>query len=72
MCGLAILALPGTVAMAAEPGQAADAVGMPSAYRSIGLGAAAALTMAVCVLGAGYAVARIGAAAMGAGAEKPE
>jgi V/A-type H+-transporting ATPase subunit K len=40
--------------------------------RAVGLGMAAALTMAVCVLGSGYAVGRIGAAAMGAAAEKPE
>ena len=33
---------------------------------------AAALTMAICVLGAAYAVGRIGSAAMGAAAEKPE
>jgi V/A-type H+/Na+-transporting ATPase subunit K len=74
VCGLALalLVLPGTAAMAQQPGMGADSAGMPGAYRSIGLGAAAALTMAVCVLGAGYAVGRIGAAAMGAAAEKPE
>jgi len=41
-------------------------------YRTVGLGLAAAATMSVCVLGSAYAVARIGAAAMGAAAEKPE
>lgn len=43
-----------------------------SVYRTIGLGLAAALTMTICVLGAAYAVGRIGSAAMGAAAEKPE
>lgn len=43
-----------------------------SVYRSLGLGLAAALTMSLSVLGAAYAVARIGSAAMGAAAEKPE
>ncbi|WP_005035436.1 ATP synthase subunit C [Holophaga foetida] len=59
-----------TAAMAEETRSAAQ--DLPSAYRSVGLGLTAALTMAVCVLGAAYAVARIGAAAMGAAAEKPE
>ncbi len=47
----------------AEPG---------SVYKVIGLGAAAAFAVAVSILGAGYAVGRIGSAAMGALAEKPE
>jgi V/A-type H+/Na+-transporting ATPase subunit K len=74
MCALvfACPALVTTLAMAAETGTPSDTAGMSAAYRSIGLGAAAAFTMAGCVLGAGYAVARIGAAAMGAAAEKPE
>ena len=41
-------------------------------YRSIGLGFSAALTMSLCVIGAAYAVGRVGSAAMGAAAEKPE
>ncbi len=41
-------------------------------YRKIGLGAAAAFAISMCVFGAGYAVARIGSAAIGAAAEKPE
>jgi V/A-type H+/Na+-transporting ATPase subunit K len=67
-----VLVLPATLAAGEDPGKLTDASSMSSAYRTIGLGWAAALTMAVCVLGAGYAVARIGAAAMGAAAEKPE
>lgn len=43
-----------------------------SVYRAIGLGAAAAFAIAVSVLGAGYAVGRVGSAALGAAAEKPE
>jgi len=41
-------------------------------YRSVGLGLVAALTMILCALAAAYAVSRIGTAAMGAAAEKPE
>ena len=43
-----------------------------SAYRAIGLGVAAAFAVGLSILGAGYAVGRIGSAAMGAMAEKPE
>ena len=59
----------GAVGAAAAPAEAAAAV---SDQRAVGLGLAAAVTMALCVLGSGYAVARIGSAAMGAAAEKPE
>jgi V/A-type H+/Na+-transporting ATPase subunit K len=41
-------------------------------YKTVGLGAAAAFAVAVSILGAGYAVGRIGSAALGAAAEKPE
>lgn len=40
--------------------------------RAVGLGAAAAFAIAVSVLGASHAVGRIGSAAIGASAEKPE
>jgi V/A-type H+-transporting ATPase subunit K len=43
-----------------------------SAMRTVGLGVAAAFAIAVSVLGAGYAVGRIGSAALGAASEKPE
>lgn len=56
-------------ALAAAPGGEAAAV---NDYRAVGLGFAAAATMAFCVLGSAYAVGRIGSAAMGAAAEKPE
>lgn len=38
----------------------------------VALAAAAAFTMGISVLGSGYAVGRIGSAALGAAAEKPE
>lgn len=53
---------------AAQAAEAVPAVG----ERSVGIALAAALTMAFCVIGSGYAVGRIGSAAMGAAAEKPE
>lgn len=43
-----------------------------STYRTIGLGAAAAFAIAATVIGAAWAVGRIGSAALGAAAEKPE
>lgn len=61
----------GSSAWAADAQQAA--AGDPSsAYRIIGLGIAAALSVGLSILGAGYAVGRIGSAAMGAISEKPE
>jgi len=41
-------------------------------YRAIGLAASAAIAIAMSVIGASYAVARIGSAALGAAAERPE
>ena len=61
------------LASATLPAMGADTqAGVPDSYRAVGLGIAAALAIAVSVLGAGYAVGRIGAAAIGAAAEKPE
>lgn len=58
------------MAQEARPGVT---VATPSdGWRAAGLGVAAAFSMAVSVLGAGYAVGRIGSAAIGAAAEKPE
>lgn len=59
-------------ALAAAPGGAEAVGGLISDYRAVRIGFAAAATMAVCVLGSAYAIARIGSAAMGAAAEKPE
>jgi len=50
----------------------ANTVEMASVYRAIGLAAAAAFVTAVSIVGSGYAVGRIGSAALGAAAEKPE
>ncbi|OGR69274.1 MAG: hypothetical protein A2081_05500 [Elusimicrobia bacterium GWC2_61_19] len=44
----------------------------PAGGNAVGLGFAAALTMTLCVLGSAHAIGRIGSAAMGAAAEKPE
>lgn len=60
------------VAMAAETGQTNASNDPASVYKTVGLGAAAAFAVAVSILGAGYAVGRIGSAALGAAAEKPE
>jgi V/A-type H+-transporting ATPase subunit K len=74
VAGLVLLGLAsmGSPAMAeeakAEPA-AGDMVGM---YRTIGLASSAAFVTAVSIVGAGYAVGRIGSAALGAAAEKPE
>ena len=60
------------IAGAAEAQPANAQIEPASVYRTVGLGAAAALAVAVSILGAGYAVGRIGSAALGAAAEKPE
>jgi len=71
------MAFAGLMASAAMAlAQEADVTGATEAAKPLGatvaLAIAAAATMAVSVLGAGYAVGRIGAAALGAAAEKPE
>lgn len=58
--------------LAQEAEGAADAASGKPFTAVVALAAAAAFTMVGSVLGAGYAVARIGSAAMGAAAEKPE
>lgn len=67
MLGALLLAQP---AWAAEV--SASNNGMGEVIRVVGLGLAAAAAVAFSVLGASYAVGRIGAAALGAAAEKPE
>ncbi len=62
----------GSVGLAEEAKLSGTAADASSAVRTVGLGAAAAFAIALSVLGAGYAVGRIGAAALGAAAEKPE
>jgi len=60
------------VAHAAESSGVAQAATEGLAWRAVGLGAAAAIAIGLSVLGAGYAVGRVGSAALGAAAEKPE
>jgi V/A-type H+/Na+-transporting ATPase subunit K len=59
-------------ALAAETGAPGTAVGTGDFSKTIGLGVAAAFAVAVSILGAGYAVGKIGSAALGAAVEKPE
>lgn len=66
------VALTAVIAAAQESPVPAGTGETSSVYRAIGLGLCATLTMALSVMGAAYAVARIGSAAMGAAAEKPE
>ncbi len=61
-----------SAAVAAEAGAPGAAVEKSEVYRTIGLGMAAAFAVAVGILGAGYAVGKIGSAALGAAVEKPE
>ncbi len=70
--GVAGALLLGPTVLAAEAGSEAVSGEAASVGRAVGLGAAAAFAVALSVLGAGYAVARIGSAALGAAAEKPE
>jgi V/A-type H+-transporting ATPase subunit K len=71
VCTFLVLAMTATVAAAAETG-AAEAAASRSPAETIALAIAACLTMAISVLGAGAAVGRIGSAALGAAAEKPD
>jgi V/A-type H+-transporting ATPase subunit K len=45
---------------------------MTEVYVTVGLASAAAFTMSISILGAGFAVGKVGAAALGAAAEHPE
>jgi len=61
-----------TAAMAEETTHGAMPTDMMLTYKTIGLGVAAAIAISATVIGAAYAVGRIGSAALGAAAEKPE
>lgn len=61
-----------TAAQAGEASGMATATADGSGWRAFGLGWAAALAIGLSVVGAGYAVGRVGSAALGAAAEKPE
>jgi V/A-type H+/Na+-transporting ATPase subunit K len=67
----ALLLLASTV-FAAEVGASGASPEEGDIYRAVGLGIAAAFAVAVSILGAGYAVGKIGSAALGAAVEKPE
>lgn len=69
---LAGLLVFGTAALAGDATPVAAAAEYSLVDRTVGLGLAAALAIGICTLGAGYAMARIGSAALGALAEKPE
>jgi V/A-type H+/Na+-transporting ATPase subunit K len=62
----------GSAVVAADPQAALTQAGNANGWRSVGIAAAAAFAIAISVLGAGYAVGRIGSAALGAAAERPE
>jgi V/A-type H+-transporting ATPase subunit K len=63
----------GLTALAQDAGPAVTAQDKSNAsYRAIGYGVAAAMAVGCSILGAGYAVGRIGSAAVGALVEKPE
>jgi len=65
------MVLSGVMVMAQEAARGGPADPF-STYRTIGLGFTASLAIAATVIGAAYAVGRIGSAALGAAAEKPE
>jgi V/A-type H+-transporting ATPase subunit K len=70
---LALLGVLSSVAPAwAQTAETVAGGGAGDAHRTIGLALAAGITMGLSVIGSGMAVGRIGAAAMGAAAEKPE
>lgn len=64
----AVLAAAVVLAQDGKPPGAADAGGS----KTVGVAIAAAIAVSVSILGAGYAVGRIGSAAIGAVTEKPE
>lgn len=59
-------------AFAEEAARGPVSTDMMLVYKTIGLGVAAAVAISATVIGAAYAVGRIGSAALGAAAEKPE
>jgi len=69
---IAWILLPDAMAFAQEAARSGAATDLIAAYKTIGLGLAAAFAIAATVCGAAYAVGRIGSAALGAAAEKPE
>jgi V/A-type H+-transporting ATPase subunit K len=72
MMGVILASLLGSAAMAQQTSQPVTLSDTAAAYKTIGLAAAAAFAVGISILGAAYAVGRIGSAALGAAAEKPE
>lgn len=69
---LTVAALAACFAATSAEAQQSPAAQTSSDYRTIGLGLAAAFAVGFSIAGAGYAVGRIGSAAIGAISEKPE
>lgn len=69
---LIVLMVLSTISAGEELARGAAPPEQGSATRAVGMGLAAAIAIAFSVLGAGYAVGRIGSAALGAAAERPE
>jgi V/A-type H+-transporting ATPase subunit K len=74
VAGLVLVGLMGIMASmaTAEEAKAGGAAAAADPYRSIGLALGAALAAGISIAGAGYAVAKVGSAALGAITEKPE
>ena len=62
----------GSAVVAAEPQATTVQAGNVNEWKTAGLALAAAFAIGISVLGAGYAVGRVGSAALGVAAEKPE
>ncbi len=69
---LTVVILPCSTVLAEEAVPGVTPADPASVYKAIGLGLAAAFAIAASIIGAGHAVGRIGSAALGAAAEKPE
>jgi V/A-type H+-transporting ATPase subunit K len=66
------LGLMASSAMASETPAAGAALSETAVSKAVGLALASAVVGALAIVGAGYAVARVGSAALGAMAERPE
>ena len=74
VAGLVLVGLVGIMASmaTAEEAKAGEPAVAADPYRSIGLALGAALAAGISIAAAGYAVAKVGSAALGAITEKPE
>jgi V/A-type H+-transporting ATPase subunit K len=78
MAGLGLLAAlaagPAAAAPAEEPGaeDTGETADMADVYKTIAIAASVSFVTAVSIIGAGFAVGKVGSAAIGAAAEKPE